>query len=402
MRIPTWFVMTWVIGIGVIAVAAAALTYGFVRDRAAELDEVLDLPDPPQVGHPFSLGGDSPTATDLPPATPSGEEPGGAETPPAAEAMTPDAATPDSAPQDDEPVSAADDAPPVYQDPRRVSVLLMGIDQRQGETGVFVTDTMILFSMDPVGNTAAILSVPRDLWIEMPGLGRSARINSANIVGDEINYPGGGGPAYAVRVVEQVLGINKIDYYMLINFEVFTTLIDAIGPVEVCPPETIHDDQYPDGSYGYITVHFDPGCQDLNSERLLQYARVRHSDSDISRSSRQQEVILAVRQKVLTLGGVIDLLPQAVNLWESAQANIRTNMTFENLVSLARKAEQIPSENIRQGQITFGEVELSLTPDGDQVLIPIGTDVRLLVEDLFRPAGTPSRREQQAAEGGSQ
>jgi len=281
-------------------------------------------------------------------------------------------------------------APPVWNDPRRVNILLLGIDQRAGEQGPFPTDTIILLSIDPAGQTAAMLTIPRDLWVDYP-TGQTGRINAANIIGDQVQYPGGGGPAMAVKTVEQTIGV-KIQFYVLINFEVFTALIDVIGPVEVCPNEPIDDDKYPDGSYGYITIHFDAGCQDLEAERLLQYARTRHGDSDISRSSRQQEVILAVREKVLTTGGIIKLLPQALNLWESLQANFATNMTFDDMMSLAQKAESIPEENIRQSQISFGEVRTGVTPEGDQILVPIPSDIALLLSDLFRPAGTPSSR----------
>lgn len=379
MRIPQWFVLAWVIFFSALGIVGAVLTYSFVRDRAAELDSVLELPDPPQLSRP-SGGEQAPTATAQPST--------GAETPiPTEEAMpSPANATPQETPPPDT-ESAGETQPAAYapwDDPRRVSVLLLGIDQRAGEQGTFPTDTIMLFSIDPVGNTAAILSIPRDLWVEYPGLGRFGRINGANIVGDEISYPGGGGPAYAVRTVEKELGL-KIQYYVLINFEVFTALIDAIGPVEVCPPEPIDDDRYPDGSYGYITIHFDAGCQELDAERLLQYARTRHQDSDIGRAARQQEVILAVRKKVLSAGGVTSLLPQAAALWESVQDNVRTNLTFEDMVRLALRAEQIPSPNIRQGQISFGEVYESTTEDGEQVLIPIASDIRLLIEELFRP-----------------
>jgi LCP family protein required for cell wall assembly len=378
MRVPQWFVMVWVIVFGIAAVGGSVLTYMFVRDRAAELDSVLDLPDPPQIGEqlvgetgPEQPAAQAATATSTPPPN---------ETTPAEETDQPESTPATGTP-------AAD--PGTWDDPRRVTILLLGIDQRQGETGPFPTDTIILLSLDPVGKTAAILSIPRDLWVEYPEVGQSARINAANILGDEINYPGGGGPAYAVKTVQKVLGLSKVNFYVLLNFEVFTQVIDAVGPVEVCPAEPIDDDQYPDGSYGYITIHFDAGCQDLGAERLLQYARTRHDDKqgDIGRSSRQQEVILAVRSKVLSAGGVTALLPKASELWESAQANIRTNLSFEDMVRLARTAENIPADNIRQGQISFEDVTITLTPEGDSVLVPIWTDIRLLMQDLFRPAG---------------
>lgn len=378
-RISPGCVLVWVVVMGLAAAGLSIFTYGFVREQAAEADELMKLPRPPQLDRPAEeriTPVPAPTETPPPDQTPGAAAPSvPGPTPSAAE--TPQA--PDTGPT---PI-------PPLDDPRRVSVLLMGIDQRAGETGTFPTDTMIVFSLDPAGNTAAILSIPRDLWVEYPALGRSGKINSANIVGDEISYPGGAGPAYALKTAEKVLGI-KIQYYVLINFEVFYTLVDAIGPIEVCPAETIHDDRYPDGSYGYVTVHFDPGCQDLDSEHLLQYARVRHSDSDIGRSARQQEVIMKIREKVLSAGGVSALLPRIPELWESVQDNVKMSLTLEDIIRLAQKAEGVPSENIRQGQIGFEDVFTSTSPDGEEILVPIGTDIRLLIEDLFRPAGAPS------------
>jgi LCP family protein required for cell wall assembly len=389
MRIPQWLMLAWVIVITVAAVGSSVLAYVFVRDRAAELDNVAGLPDLPQFGDHAVAS--APAA----PPSPTPAETAAVTAPDSTPAATLDPAVTPSGDAAASPTAAPQAASGNWNvnDPRRVSVLLMGIDQRQGESGSFPTDTIILFSLDPVGKTAAILSIPRDLQVEYPGLGRAGRINAANILGDEISYPGGGGPMFAVKSVERVLGI-KIQYYVLINFEVFYTVVDAVGPIEVCPTETIHDDKYPDGSYGYITVHFDPGCQSLDAEHLLQYARVRHNDSDIGRSSRQQEVILKVRQKMLSTGGIAALLPQAPDLWNAMRDNIKTNLTFEDMLNLARKAEEVPSENIRQGQITFEEVFISKTEDGDDILVPISSDIRLLIEDLFRPAGVPSTRGQ--------
>lgn len=381
MRVSQRFVLGWVLVISVLGIAGALVAYRFVRDRAAELDSVLELPDPPQLVRPSS---NEPAPTPQPP-TPTPDQ--GDEMTPAPEDAAP--GEPPASPEAGGEAQAVAYAP--WDDPRRVSVLLLGIDQRAGEQGTFPTDTIILLSLDPVGSTAAILSIPRDLWVEYPGLGQSGRINGANIAGDTISYPGGGGPAFAVRTVEKELGI-KIQYYLLINFEVFNTFIDAIGPIEVCPPEPIDDDLYPDGSYGYISIHFDAGCQALDAERLLQYARTRHADSDIGRSTRQQEVILSVRNKVLSAGGVAALLPEAPALWESMQDNIRTNLSFEEMVRLGLRAEKIPSAEIRQAQISFDEVYLSTSDDGEAILVPIASDIRLLIEDLFRPPGTPSSR----------
>lgn len=424
-RIPQWFVFAWVLVLGFGSVGGAALAYTYVRERATELDNVFDLPELPQVSglNPFTI--DDPTAT---PDPLSAEE---APTVAASEDIGEDAgdasAPPDSTPDPAE-VAAAIELPPAddnaaepnpdaesgsadvlsaeadalaqlepWDDPRRVTVLLLGIDQREGETGSFPTDTVILLSIDPAGKTAAVLTIPRDLWVEFPGLQEPGKINTAMIRGDQVNYPGGGGPALAMKTVERTLGV-PVHYYVVINFEVFTEVIDAIGPVEVCPPEPIDDNQYPDGSYGTITIHFEAGCQELESERLLQYARTRHGNSDIDRSRRQQEVIMAVRDRVLSAGGVISLIPRVPALWESVQDNVRTNLSLPEIVRLALVAESISAENIRQGQITFEEVLMQQSPQGEDILVPIATDIRLLVQDLFRPAGAPSQRPTPAPE----
>jgi LCP family protein required for cell wall assembly len=399
MRIPQWFVLVWVVVFAALSVGGSVVVYGFTRDRAIELDTLLDLPAKPPVGDLFDLAKDllnPPDKKETVTTVPTGTDDIALNVPPTYAPTVTTVATEsspvvtDEVPVDATPVTPEPETPaasaeiPYWQDPRRVTVLLMGIDQRQGEEGTFPTDTMILFSVDPVGHTAAILSIPRDLWVDYPGMNQSGRINGANILGDQVAFPGGGGPALAMRTVESMLGV-PVNYYVLINFEVFTTLIDVIGPVEVCPSEPIDDDKYPDGSYGFITIHFDAGCQELNSERLLQYARTRHGDSDISRGTRQQEVIMAVRQKVLTTGGIMALVPEAQSLWDSLQNNFRTNMSFNDMLSLARTAESVPDGNIRQDQISFEDVSMSTTPEGDSILVPYSSDILSIVQDLFRP-----------------
>jgi LCP family protein required for cell wall assembly len=273
-----------------------------------------------------------------------------------------------------------------WADPRRVTILLLGIDQRQGETGPFRTDTMILLSLDPVAKTGAILSIPRDLWVVYPaGLGEG-RINNANVIGEIRQYPGGG-PTFAKLTVEGLLGLT-VDYYLLVNFDAFITFVNAIGEVEVCPPAPIDDPKYPDGSYGYKPIHFDAGCQFLNAERLLEYARTRAtSGGDVDRAGRQQEVMFAVRARILSVGGASGLLGRAETIWESVSQNVQTDMSFRDLIELSLLAEEVPGENIRNGAISYEHVRLGTAADGEQILIPIVTDILALIEELFRVPG---------------
>lgn len=373
MRAISWIMLILVL-LGVpLTIGAAIFTYINVRQVVAE--SPIPLPPPPQAGQAV------PTLPIL-------------------------AATATLAPTDVAqvqgagPATSAATALPSLSDPTRITVLLLGIDQRKGEKGPFRTDTMIVLSIDPVRKTAAMISIPRDIYIRIPVYGKADRVNNANIIGDVFiqDYPGGG-PALAMRTIQSLLGV-PIQRYALVNFDVFTTVIDAVGPIKVCPESQIRDDKYPDGSYGYMTVDFPAGCQELDSTKLLQYARVRHNaGDDFGRSARQQEVIRAVRDKVLSLGGVTSLIGKAGTIWGSIKDSVRTNMTFEEMVALAQIAQSIPKENIRSAVITDkdGYLMPSTLQNGDQVFSPVYEKIHELVERLF-DAGTVSAANAQASE----
>ena len=241
----------------------------------------------------------------------------------------------------------------------------------------------MIISIDPVQRSAIMLSIPRDLWVNIPGF-QPGRINTANSTGDAFEYPGGG-PALAAATIQANLGI-RIDYTVRINFDLFLTAVEAIAPVEICVTQTIYDEAYPDGSYGIITVHFDPGCQDLNAEQLLQYARTRHTDGgDFDRAARQQQVVRALRDRILSLGGVQALLGQATQLWEAARQDVQTTLSFDQIISLALLVQDIPEENITQAVLDANYVYLETTTTGDQVLRLRGDAVRNLLQNLFSP-----------------
>ena len=139
----------------------------------------------------------------------------------------------------------------------RVTILLMGIDRRVGqacgETGPVRTDSLMLVTVDPVSKTAGMLSLPRDLWVEIPGF-NTDRINRAHFLGEGYELPGGG-PALAVDTVENFLGIN-IHYYVAINFNAFVEAVDLIGGLTLDVPQTIDDPHYPDSCYGFEPFYF--------------------------------------------------------------------------------------------------------------------------------------------------
>lgn len=263
----------------------------------------------------------------------------------------------------------------------RVTILVLGIDQRCDETGPTRTDTIMLLTLDPVGRTAAALSLPRDLWVEIPNYGLD-RINVAHYLGELNDYPGGG-PALAMATVESFLGV-RVDYYLTINFDAFVAIVDMLGGIEIDVPEAIEDPTYPDRCYGYEGFSIDAGRQLLDGQTALKYARTRATlEGDIDRADRQQAVVLAMRDKVLQL----DMLPQLVRnfpeLWQLLHEHVRTNLNEVEIIQLALLGREIASEDIRHEVIDYRYVYNETTVDGRDVLIPNRPAIRTLRDELF-------------------
>ncbi|MDE2820557.1 MAG: LCP family protein [Chloroflexota bacterium] len=277
---------------------------------------------------------------------------------------------------------------PIITDPRQIRILLLGIDQRSaaGETGPFRTDTMILMSIDPVRKTVGVLSLLRDLWVTIPGY-EANRLNTANFIGDRDAYPGGGGPALAMETVSTNFGLS-VDKYILINFDVFTTIVDVLAPdgVPIRVRETINDPFYPDAGYGMIHVVFEPGEQRMNAERLLQYARTRATEGgDFDRARRQQQVLDAARAEVLSAGGIVNLVANAPELWSELSNNYRTNLELNDILALGQLMSQIKREDIRFEVVNNFYVNDGFSPSGESVLFPDYAAISELIQRTFYP-----------------
>ena len=271
----------------------------------------------------------------------------------------------------------------------RVTVLVMGEEHRQGDTQrAFQADTLMLVSVDPVAKTIVMLSIPRDLWVDIPGSG-SYKIDEANFLGDAYSYPGGG-PALAVKTVAQNFKI-KINYYFRIDFTAFETFIDAIGGIDIVNATAIDDPTYPDGSLGYEPFYLSAGPHHLNGHDALRYARTRHGSTDIVRAEHQQEVILAVRSKVLSLNLLPSLVAQAPDLYTKLNQSITTNLSLQNMIALAVLAQDVPQDHIQNAVIDYNYAQNGLepAPAGDppqQVLIPEWDRIHELLNRLIPPA----------------
>lgn len=337
---------------GIAALLIAYLTYTTVRDLVTTWS-MTDLP-----------------GIELVESTP---VPGAGETP---DANLPPISQPEAA-----------STPPPWDGSSRFSLLVMGLDYRDWSAGEGPprTDTMMLFTIDPTNKTAGMLSIPRDLWVNIPGFDYG-RINTAYMLGEGNQLPGGG-PKMAADTVEELLGV-PVDYYAQVDFSAFVRFIDEIGGVKVNVTEKIKVDPLGDNN-GKILK---PGVQLLDGELALAYARMRKTEGgDFDRAQRQQAVVLAIRDRILDLNLLPDLISKAPTLYTELSSGIRTNLSLDQAMRLAWLASQIPEESIKRGAIGAEHVSFAQSPDGtQQVLKPITEKVRQLRDEVFSQTGPTS------------
>jgi LCP family protein required for cell wall assembly len=260
----------------------------------------------------------------------------------------------------------------------RVTVLVMGLDYRDWSAGEGPsrTDTMMLLTLDPLDNTAGMLSIPRDLWVSIPGFD-NGRINTAYFLGEAYQLPGGG-PGLAVKTVEQLLGV-EINYYAQVDFGAFVRFIDEIGGVKIDVPKKIKIDPIVGDP-----IKLQVGRQVLNGELALAYARARNTaGGDLDRAIRQQQVIFGIRDRLIDPKNLSLLVSKAPTLYAEIAAGVQTNMTLEELLKLAFLAQKVPDENIHQDSISAQEVVFGETDDGQAVLVPLPEKIRQLRDDVF-------------------
>ncbi|MCC7105758.1 MAG: LCP family protein [Chloroflexi bacterium] len=331
----------------------------------------------------WSSGGEAPiaqpepaaavAAVDVPPPT---EDEPVASIPPSAPAPAPDLAEPPPAPSEpDRPVQPAPFNPlavlPRWNREQTMNILLMGVDRRTMDE-IPRTDTIMLASIDLVARRASLVSIPRDLIVTIPGYGQD-RVNTAFPVG-EMHRPRGGGAQLARETVERNFGMT-INHYLLVDFNCFRGLVDAVGGVRVDVPRRLYDPRYPTPDYGTKTVVFEPGVVWLDGERALEYVRTRHADTDFGRMRRQQQVISALRDQALQIGSLA-ALPQAL----SACSGMASDLNAIDLMALGTAMRDIRASNIAMRVIDERMAYPStIASSGASVLIPRWDAIRAMI-----------------------
>ncbi|MDQ6695047.1 MAG: LCP family protein [Chloroflexota bacterium] len=245
-----------------------------------------------------------------------------------------------------------------------VNILLIGLDYRPQEKDSRA-DTQIIVHIDPVGKSVALVSIPRDLWLTIPGYGED-RVNAAFQKGeDEAAKVPGGGPGLAMATIEYNFGVH-VDYFAQVDFHGFEQIVDTVGGINIDVPKPLVDNSYPFNDYGYTRVYIPAGLQHLDGRTALQYARSRHADSDIGRNARQQQVLLAIRQQGLNL----NLLTHINDLVDQMSSSVKTDLSLEQVLSLVQLSREISSNSVQNVLIDNSMVKETILPSGADVLMP--------------------------------
>ncbi len=286
---------------------------------------------------------------------------------------------------------------PTWDGGSRINILFVGLrggDPVESDCPL-CTDTLILLTVDPITETAGMLSIPRDLWVNIPGFGYS-RINTAWTLGQGSRLPGGG-PALTMKTVAHFIGV-PVDYYVQVDFNTFVDIVDLIGGVDVYNDETIILDPMSHGQDFAKVKLTCCGMRHLNGTTALAYARCRHveqgcKDGDIGRAKRQQKVIYGIREKVLSPGNFSTLLAKAPQLYNKFSEGIHTNLSLDDAIKLAVMMKDIPRNEIKNAVIDDAMMVLDnviLNGQNASVIRPFPDKVRILRDEIFTSSGALS------------
>ncbi len=231
----------------------------------------------------------------------------------------------------------------------QINILLLGSDQRPWDTN-FRTDTIILATLNSDLGTVNLTSFPRDLYLNLPGYGMQ-RINTAYEFG---------GINMLYNTFQQNFGVRS-DHYVLINFSSFKQVIDSLGGLDVNVAQTVSD--YRDGRWYTVQA----GLVHMNADDVLWYVRTRKTTNDFARSRRQQEVLHALFNKMLS----INALKRVPELYAIYSNSVKTDLGFTDIVRLLPFAARLTdTSQIHNFFIGPGQVYNWITPDGGMVLLP--------------------------------
>lgn len=264
----------------------------------------------------------------------------------------------------------------------RINVLLLGIGGA-GHDGANLTDTMMVASIKPQTNEVAMLSVPRDLYVSIPGHGKD-KINAANAFGEQ-DKPGSG-ISLTSQTVSNTLGI-PIHYTARIDFNGFAKIIDTVGGVDINVENDLYDPFYPGGTYS-----IKKGPHHMNGAEALKYARSRETTSDFDRAKRQQQVMVAMKDKIMTANTLLN--PAKMNdILTTLGDHVKTDMQIWEAQKLAQMFQKVDKNKIINRVLDNSEdgpLVSSISYGGAYILLPkTGNfkEVQSIAQNIFTDSG---------------
>ena len=289
----------------------------------------------------------------------------------------------------------------------RVNILLLGMGGENHDGG-YLTDTIIITSIEPSTNKISMISVPRDLAVPIEGMGWR-RINSVNAYA-EAEEAGSGGLAIS-QAVSDLMKI-PIDYYVRVDFQGFINIVDELDGVDVEVQNTLDDYSYPimgreeaeDWDSRFEHLHVDTGWQTMDGELALKFARSRHGingeGSDFARAKRQQLIIQAVKDKAFSLSNIFKPTMIA-NIISEFSEHVSTNLKIWEILKLKDMVEDVSKENITSKVIDnspSGLLSDTRSEQGAYLLVPRSGDfseIQYFINNIFSEAPQELKNEVQ-------
>ena len=271
----------------------------------------------------------------------------------------------------------------VWQGKSAINILVLGVDRRP-DGGDQNSDVIIIARVDLLESTVSAVSLPRDLLVDVPGV-YTGKINgtyNAGVADDPDDKTAG---IVMVRDTIEVLYGIPIDGYVLIDFDGFEEVVDAVGGIDVNVPAAIVDEDYPTIDYGTERVEFDAGPQRMNGDRALKYVRTRNTDSDDARRERQIDVLLALFDQARD----IDSIRSGDEIIVALSDTVQTNLGLEQQLTLARIAREMNRTHITLTTLEAPLITGGYTEDGAWVYFSDPAAVAAFVNDTLDSGGDP-------------
>ena len=262
------------------------------------------------------------------------------------------------------------------------NILIAGIGGENHDGGM-LTDTILFTSIDTENNKIATLNIPRDLYIDFGDKYGYNKINAANAFGEQEKY--GSGMLFLKDKVENILN-QDIKYYVRIDFSGFKNLIDKLGGINIDVERSFVDTQYPTEDFGYKTISFQKGPQIMYGTTALEYSRSRHGSngegSDFARSKRQQKILAAIKDKVLSELSTYNPA-KIISIMTELKKNISTNIAYKDIYNLYKLASNFDANSVISRTLSDanGYVYTATTIDGASIVKPVGNNFNL-IKDL--------------------